>query len=142
MEEKAKKLCGFIFLALVAVGLVLAIVGMCTGIVTASVPGESESIGLFHEQWATLSKLADEAAAMKLDVTIPSRTFALIAFIVMLIGVVLLVVDAILRVFVGKDLKIVRIIGVALAFVGAILVLVAGILMAGDFKEFTKLDIY
>lgn len=130
MEEKAKKLCGYIFAALVAVGLVLAIVGMCTGIVTASAGGMSESVTLFDEGWA------------ELDITVPSRTFALIAFIVMLVGAVLLVVDAVLRVFMGKDLKIVRIIGVALAFVGAILVLVAGILMASDFNDLTKLDIY
>lgn len=142
MEEKAKKLCGYIFAALVAVGLVLAIVGMCTGIVTASAGGMSESMTLFDEGWAELSKTADAAAAAGLDITVPSRTFALIAFIVMLVGAVLLVVDAVLRVFMGKDLKIVRIIGVALAFVGAILVLVAGILMASDFNDFTKLDIY
>ena len=75
-------------------------------------------------------------------ITVPSRTFTLISFIVLLIGAVVLVIDAILRVFMGKDLKIVRIIGVALAFVGAILVLVAGLVLAGDFKDFAKLDIY
>lgn len=136
MEKSAKKLCGFIFAALVAVGLVLAIVGMCTGIVTMTVGSASKSVGLFDAEWAEMEKAAE------FGITVPSRTFTLISFIVLLIGAVVLVIDAILRVFMGKDLKIVRIIGVALAFVGAILVLVAGLVLAGDFKDFAKLDIY
>lgn len=136
MEKSAKKLCGFIFAALVAVGLVLAIVGMCTGIVTMTVGSASKSIGLFDAEWAEMEKAAEGG------ITVPSRTFTLISFIVLLIGAVVLVIDAILRVFMGKDLKIVRIIGVALAFVGAILVLVAGLVLAGDFKDFAKLYSY
>ncbi len=138
MEKSAKKLCGFIFAALVAVGLVLAIVGMCTGIVTMTVGSASKSVGLFDAEWAEMEKAAEGAEMF--GITVPSRTFTLISFIVLLIGAVVLVIDAILRVFMGKDLKIVRIIGVALAFVGAILVLVAGLVLAGDFKDFAKLD--
>ena len=140
MEKSAKKLCGFIFAALVAVGLVLAIVGMCTGIVTMTVGSASKSVGLFDAEWAEMEKAAEGAEMF--GISVPSRTFTLISFIVLLIGAVVLVIDAILRVFMGKDLKIVRIIGVALAFVGAILVLVAGLVLAGDFKDFSKLDIY
>lgn len=117
MEKSAKKLCGFIFAALVAVGLVLAIVGMCTGLVTFG----DKSLELFSELWGKPGA--------------PSNTFAIIAFIVTIIGAAVLLIDAILRVFMGKDLKIVRIVGVALAFVGAILILVAGLLIVGDLND-------
>ncbi len=117
MEKSAKKLCGFIFAALVAVGLVLAIVGMFTGLVTFG----DKSLELFSELWGKPGA--------------PSNTFAIIAFIVTIIGAAVLLIDAILRVFMGKDLKIVRIVGVALAFVGAILILVAGLLIVGDLND-------
>lgn len=128
MEEKVKKLCGYIFAALVVVGLVLVIVGMCIDIITitASVLGVtvSESYGLFHDMWSAPGA--------------PSTTFLLIAFIVAIAGAAVLLVDAILRVFLGKDIKIVRMLGAAVAFVGAVLILVAGLMLVSECNDIGK----
>lgn len=118
MEEKVKKILGYVFAALVAVALVLVIVGMFVGQLGVKGGGESETVKLFDEGWGKYGA--------------PSNTFAVISYIVTIVGLVVLLADAVLRLFAKKDLKIVRIIGVALAVVGAILVLVSGLLMVND----------
>ena len=124
MKENAKKTLGFVFAALVVVGLVLAIVGMFVGQLVSKMPnilnGESvkTSVKLFDEGWG-------EHGA-------PSNTFAVISYIVTIVGLAVLAVDAVLHLFVKKDLKILRIVGAALAVVGAILVLVSGLLIVND----------
>lgn len=133
MAKKQLNVIGLVFMCLVTVGLVLAIVGMCTGIVS----GEGESMGLFHDVWAQLEKLPQSAidAAEKLGITIPSRTFTLIAFIVTLIGAVAVLVNCILGLL-GKDIKILGLVAGAVTIVGAILVLVAGLVLAGNFDKY------
>lgn len=121
---------GYVFAGIVLVGLVLVIVGMCIAVVTASVMGVSLSYTLFADEWELMS-----AAGI-------SNTFALVAFIVAIVGAVVLAVDAILRVFVKKDIKVLRIVGVALAFVGAVLILVAGLLLAGDMNDKSGADVW
>lgn len=116
-----KKTYGFIGAGIVLVGLILVVVGLLTAVVSASAMGITVSIGLFDELW-------DLPGA-------PSTAFAVIAFIVALVGAVLLLVDAILRVFVGKDIRALRLAGVVLAAIGGILVLVAGLMLANKCGE-------
>lgn len=122
MEEKAKKICGFVFAGVVAVGLVLAIVGMFTNIVSNSLGGES----LFGDTWG------QSVTIMGQTIGSPSNVFAIIAFIVTLVGLGLALVGAILRVFLNKSMKILDLLGGVLAIVGGILVLVACIILAND----------
>ncbi len=123
MEEKQKKMLGYIFAGIIVVGLVLAIVGMFLGAVTAEVMNKSESIGLFDEGWDLVSEVA-------------SPTFAIIAFIVTIVGGVVLVVNSVLKIL-GKEVKFLGLIGGALTLIGAILILVAGLMLAGDMNEAT-----
>lgn len=118
----AKKLnvIGIVFTALAAVGLVLAIVGMCTGVVSV----EGESITLFDEGW--------DAPGM------PGTGFAIVAFIVALIGALIVLVHGVLG-FVGKDIKILGLVGGAVAILGGILVLVAGLMLASDINDLMNL---
>ena len=125
MEEKTKKLCGFIFFGVVILGLVLAIVGMFTGEITMTAEAmgisASESVKLFAEGWGEMGA--------------PSNIFAVISFIVLVVGLVIALVDAILRLFVKKNIKILTIIAAVVALVGAVLVLVSGIVLAGQFPD-------
>lgn len=123
MEEKQKKMLGYIFAGIIVVGLVLAIVGMFLGAVTGEMGGKSASVGLFDEDW-DLYKEADLA----------SPTFAIIAFIVTIVGGVVLVVNSVLKML-GKEVKFLGLIGGAVALIGAILILVAGLMLAGDMNE-------
>ncbi|MCH5163075.1 MAG: hypothetical protein J1G38_06255 [Clostridiales bacterium] len=129
MEEKTKKLCGFIFAGVVLVGLVLAIVGMFIGEVTmtagASVGGQSintsTTVNLFEEGWGEMGA--------------PSNVFAVISFIVLVVGLAAALVDAILRLFVKKNIKLLTLCAAIVSLVGAVLVLVSGIVLAGQFPD-------
>ena len=114
----AKKLnvIGLVFTCLAVVGLVLAIVGMCTGVVSI----EGETATLFDDSW--------DAPGM------PSTAFTLVAFIVALIGALIVLANGVLG-FLGKDIKILGLVGGAVAIVGGILVLVAGLVLAGDVSD-------
>ena len=132
----AKKLniIGIVFAALILVGLVLSIVGMCTPILSN---GDLDvSIGLFDKEWAELEKMSDAAA--KAGISLPSRTFTLISFIVLLIGAVVALVAALLDML-GKGNKFIGLCGGAVAILGGILVLIAGLVLASDFTDYTKL---
>lgn len=125
MKKEAKKMCGFIFAAIVLVGLVLAVVGMFVGQMVSTVPiVGSTTTELFNEYWGVKEVLGVEVGV--------SNTFAIISFIITVVGAAVLLVDAILRVFLGKNLKLVRLIGVAVTFVGAILILVSGLIIVND----------
>lgn len=137
MEAKQKKMLGFVFCGIVLVGFILAVVGMFIGIVNSSMMGMSESVTLFDEGWAELEKMADAAAEAGLDVTVPSRTFTLIAFIVMLVGGAVALVGQILKTLVKKDIKMLNLAGGAVTLLGAILVLVAGIVLVGQFGDYS-----
>lgn len=131
----AKKLnvIAVVLLGVAAVGLILAIVGMCTGIVS----GEGESIGLFHEVWEMIESIpqAEIDAAAKAGITIPSRTFTLVAFIITLLGVALVLAHCVLS-LIGKNIKVLGLVAGAVALVGGVLVLVAGIVLAGTFDKY------
>lgn len=139
MEEKQKKVLGFVFAGIILVGLVLAIVGMFIGVVNSSVLGMSESVTLFDEGWAQFEGEQIEQAASLLGITLPSRTFMVLAFIVLIVGGVLVLVSALLRVFAKKNIKGLAIAGSVVTLVGAVLVLVAGIVLVGQFEDFTKI---
>lgn len=121
MEDSKKKTLGIVFLAVVAVGLVLAIIALFTGVVTAEMMGQSESVGLFDEGWETVSEIA-------------SPTFATIAVIVTIVGGVVALVGLILK-MIGKGIAILNLAGGAVMLIGGILVLVAGLMLAGDMNE-------
>lgn len=135
----AKKLntLGLVFFALVIVGLILAVVGMCTPIITMTAGGKSESIGMSHEIWDMLADLKAAADKAGANVTIPTKTFTVIAFVVTLVGAGILLVNGILDLL-GKDIKILGLVGGAVTIVGGILVLVAGLVLAGQFNEYAK----
>lgn len=116
MAKKKLNVIGIVFMSLIIVGLVLVIVGMCTGVVSA----EGESTTLFDDGW--------DAPGM------PSTAFTIVAFIVAIIGVVILIVNAVLGLL-GKDIKVLGFVGGAVAIVGAILVLVAGLVLASDLSD-------
>ena len=142
MAKKKLNVIGLVFACLVLVGLVLVIVGMCTGIISATAGNESESISLSHDIWDVFAKaqeLADKAP--NVDVNIPSRTFTIIAFIVTIIGAVALLAHAVLAIL-GKDIKLLGLCGGGITVIGAILILVAGLVLAGQFNDYSKLDIY
>lgn len=127
MKEEQKKALGYVFAGIVLVGLALVIVGMCIGVVSVRSLLESKSIGLFDDDWGVETPIG----------TAPGNTFAIIAFILAIIGAVVLVADSILRIFVKKDIKVLRIAGAAFTFIGTVLVLIAGLLLASGMEEFT-----
>ncbi|MDE7107888.1 MAG: hypothetical protein K2O39_06140 [Clostridiales bacterium] len=135
----AKKLntLGIVFFTLVLVGFVLAVVGMCTPIITMTLGNESEAIGLSHEMWDTLSSAKEMMDAFKVDITIPTKTFTVIAFVVALVGAAILAVNAILGLL-GKDIKILGLVGAGVTIVGGILILVAGLVLASQFGSFLE----
>ena len=144
MAKKSKKsggsILGFVFLGLVLVGLVLVVVGMFTGQVTHTymklTQEVKESIPLFHEDW---NKVIELGVA---KVTYPSNTLGIIAFIVALVGLVVLLATGVMQSVLKKEgsiYNILRVAGVALTIIGAVLILVSGITMAkacyGDYQE-------
>ncbi|MDE5592527.1 MAG: hypothetical protein K2I75_01185 [Clostridiales bacterium] len=135
----AKKLntLGIVFFSLVVAGLVLAVIGMCTPILTMSYLGQTESVGMSHEMWDALATIKEAINTLNLDVTVPTKTFTVIAFVVTLVGAGILVVNAILGLL-GKDIKILGLVGGAVAIVGGILVLVAGLVLAGQFASYLE----
>lgn len=141
MAKKKLNVIGLVFACLVLVGLVLTIVGMCTGILSTTVLGETKSVTLFDEIWEQLAKTSEGANKLNVDVTIPSRTFTLVAFIVTLVGAVVLLANAVLKLL-GKDVKFLGLIGGAVAVVGAILILVAGLVLAGQYNDYLGVEVW
>ena len=138
MAKKGNKsVLGFVFAALILVGLILVIVGLFVGQVTATgtLLGKSSSktIALFDGDAWKVTEVAGEKVGV-------SNVFAIIAFIVTLIGALALCVNALLKIL-GKDVKFLGFIGAALTFVGAILILVAGLVMAGQCADYLSLDL-
>lgn len=124
-KSKSNKLVGCILAALVLVGLVLVVVGMFVGQLTTTAPiVGSTTANLFDEGWGVQTVLGKEVGV--------SNTFAVIAFIVTLVGAVVLLLDAVLRLGLKKDLKLVRLVGAAVTLVGAVLILVSGLVMVSD----------
>lgn len=129
-KKKSPNILAIVYAGLILVGLILEIVGMCTPILSSS--ALDVSAGLFGDGWEQLERLSSAAIMQGLDM--PSRTFTVVAFIVALVGTVTLIAYAALK-LVGKDIKILGLIGGAVTVVGAILVLIAGLVLAGDFNK-------
>lgn len=131
MEEKTKKLAVNIIGGLIGFGLGLALVSMFLGVVVckSSVPLEidgktrllNDSLSLFDKDYATLGI---------------NNTFAILSFIITAVGAIILGIDASLRNKAGKDLRIMRIVGIVITAVGSVLILVSGILLANDIEDF------
>ncbi len=135
-KKKTGSLIAYILMGIVVIGLILAIVGMFVGQVVykheeiknlTSTQTVTEYIALFSSYWGTQQK---GSGFISVSYENPSNALGIVGFIVTLVGLATLVVDCVLRIFVKKDLKIVRVIGAALSVVGAILVLVSGLVMA------------
>ena len=129
-KSKSKKLVNYIFFGAVLVGLVLVVVGMFVGQVvfkTYNILNDSydaKNLMLFDE-WGDKS-----FGAIKVEGI--SNVFLIVSFVITLVGLAVLAVDGILHCFLGKNMKIVRIIGASLTVVGAILILVSGLVMANQ----------
>lgn len=121
MEEKQKKIVGYVFLGILAAMLILVIVGLCTGGVTDT--GEHGTgkitIDLFDDQWEVANKMYGA-----------SPTLAIIGCVVAMIGVCALAAYVALKVFLNKNIRILGILGAIVALAGGILVMVGGIMMA------------
>lgn len=121
MEEKQKKIVGYVFLGILAAMLILVIVGLCTGGVADT--GENGTgkitIDLFDDQWEVASKMFGA-----------SPTLAIVGCIVAMIGVCVLAAYVALKVFLNKNIRILGILGGLVALAGGILVIVGGIMMA------------
>ena len=126
----SKNLMNYIFFGLVAVGIVLVIVGMFVGQVVF------KTYNVINDSYdASVLKLFDEWGDKTFGpfkVEGVSNVFAVISFIVTLVGLAILLVDGILHCFLGKNFKIVRVVGALVTIVGAILILVAGLVMANQ----------
>lgn len=122
MEEKTKKLAVNIIGGLVGFGLGLALVSMFLGVAVCNSPVTgNQSIGLFDEDYSTFGI---------------NNTFAILSFIITAVGAIILGIDASLRNKAGKDLRIMRIVGIVITAVGSVLILVSGIILAKDLKDF------
>ncbi|MCM1533076.1 MAG: hypothetical protein NC099_00305 [Corallococcus sp.] len=137
--KKKNNVMGFVLLALVSVALVIVVVGMFVGQVistaSSSLVGKSDStvIKLFDPDAWKITTVGDNKIGV-------SNVFGIVSFVVTLAGIVILLLDAIFHYVLGKDLRIIRFIGVALTFVGAVLILVAGMVMAKQYGDYVNLD--
>ncbi len=137
-KKGGNKILGIIFLALVVAGLVLVIVGMCIDVInqttTLSAFGKETSktigISLFDDRWDNYKKLE-----------IANNVFLIVSFIVAIVGLAVLALDAVIRVFMGKNLKIIRAVGALVTIVGAILILIAGLTTAAAFGKNFSADV-
>ncbi len=133
MKAKQKQIVNYVFMCVVLVAIVLVVVGMFVGQIVAKYEGalsgkSSEAIKLFDgDAWGV-----EEVGGKNVGV---SNVFAIISFIVTLVGLAVLVVDGVLHNCLKKDIRIIRIVGAALALVGAVLVLVAGLVMANQCND-------
>lgn len=139
-KKKSGNVMGFVLLAIILVALVLVVVGMFVGQVvmttSSKLIGQSEStvFKLFDGDVWKVTEIGDKKVGV-------SNVFGIISFIVTLAGLVVLLLDGIVHYVLGKDLKLIRFIGVAAAVVGAILVLTAGLVMAGQCSEGLGMDL-
>lgn len=138
MGKKSKtNALGIVFAALILVGLVLAVVGMVIGNINYTLGNETKSITLFDEMW---SKAGDAnslfGSITGSDLDLPQPTFLIVSFIITLVGAAVLVVDAILRLALKKDIKLLRLIGAAVTLIGAVLVLIAGLVLVGNLNSY------
>lgn len=131
-SKSTNKILGFVFLVLLVAALVLVIVGMCVDVIKVTTISKTilgdpiekvNSYKLFGDEWENFNKV---------DIT---NTFLLISFIIAMVGLVALVIDCILRVFLNKNFRIFRALGAFITLVGSVLILVAGLVLAGDFNS-------
>jgi len=131
-SKSKNSVLGYVFAGLVVVALVLVIVGMCINVIKMTASGSVGGAGKTSEEFI---KLFDDGWADLKKAEIADNTFLIISFIVTIAGAAVLLVDAVLHLFVGKDIKIIRYVGVAVTFVGAVLILVAGLTLASTFTK-------
>ena len=132
-NKKGLDVLGILLVAVVFAALVVAVVGMFVGQVSYKQGAETQVIKLF-EDW-------DNRQTGKIIIVGVSNVFGIISFVVTIIGLATLLVDGIFHYLLGKDILVIRIVGIALSFVGSILILAAGLVMAGrcDFVKDAEL---
>lgn len=133
----AKKLnmVAAVLLGIVAIGFILTIVGMFTGMVSSN----GTSVGLFHEMWDTLKKIQDATGQEVTSLT--SRTIALIAFIVALVGGAALLANGVLGLL-GKNIKALGITAGVITILGGLGVLIGGGSIASDLEITMGIGVY
>ncbi len=140
MAKKKANVLGFVLVAIVLVALILVVVGMFVGQVVGTVSSnlagasKSETVKLFDENAWKVTEFGDEKIGV-------SNVFGIISFIVTIVGLVLLLIDGIIHYILGKNFKIIRFVAIAVTFVGAILVLVAGLTMASGCEDLAGVDL-
>ncbi len=129
MGKKKINLLGIIFLCVAVAAMVLAIVGMVTpALATKEMPRVGKvTVKLFGNDEKTFGSWD-----IITETTKASPTLSIIGFIVTIVGAVAVVAHLILKMFAGKNFKLVGFIGAAAALIGGVLVLVGGLVMANN----------
>lgn len=125
MEEKQKKVAGYVFFGIFAVTLVLVIIGMCIG-------GLSDT-GKNGTGKLNYSLFSDELKAAA-EVFKASNTLAVIGYVVAIVGVCALVGYVVLKLFLNKNIRILGILAALVSLAGGILIMVGGIVLAYKFN--------
>mgnify|MGYP001033621932 CR=1 FL=1 len=123
MEDKFKKPLFYAVTFIIGMGLGLAIVGLFIGVVSCQtqIPGiPSGMVGLFDEDFDTFGI---------------NNMFTIVSFIITIIGVLILCIEVSVRIKIRKYIMPLHIAGIAVTVVGAVLVLVSGIMLAGDVED-------
>ena len=122
MAGKIKNKVFYAMTCLTGLGFGLLLGGMFIGVVNSAsdIPGVSGNISLFDEDFSTLGI---------------SNTFALLSFIVTIVGIIMICADLGLRNKFKMLILPLHIASIAVTAVGAILILVSGIILAGDVED-------
>lgn len=143
-KTKKGNVLGYVLMCIVLVGLVLAVVGMFVGHV-AYTHGlndvQTEYFKLFDSTKWGVQKI--EGGGISIDAAeYPSNALGIVGFILALVGLAVILVADVFKNCLKKNgtlVTVLRIAGVALALVGAVLVFVSGFVMA-DGWYFGKQD--
>lgn len=130
---------GYVMFALVIISFVMVIVSMFIGQVSVTRTSEvlktteTTTYKLFDSDfWGVETVLGKEVGV--------SNAFGIAAVIITLVGAFVLAVDGVLRVFLKKKFKIIPIIAGLITLVGAVLILAAGLSMAGSCEDYLGID--
>lgn len=121
MEDKKKKIVGYVFLGILAVTLILVIVGMCIG--GLSDTGENGTGKIDATLFSDELKLMTEAFKT-------SPTLAILGYVAAIIGICALAAYVALKLFLNKNIRIMGILGGLVALAGGVLIMVGGVIMA------------
>lgn len=128
MEDKQKKILGWVFLGLTVIGLVLVIVGMFLGY--AHSDNLKVTYKLTDDKAWSLAEAMAKMTDGKITPYIVSSTFVMISFIATIVGATLLCLYAALKSFLHKNIKPLGVIALIVTILGSVLILGAGLVLA------------